>query len=194
MKIKNNMRLIAVILVAMLSALGLAGCKKQTDAANHPTVRAPTVGMQIDDTIVTSKVKSALLADSAIKSADVKVKTNKGEVMLSGFVDSQDQINRTIAATRSVEGVNSIDNRLALKSGPSTVGNTIDDGIITTKVKSALLNADDLKSMGIAVATNIGNVQLSGLVDSNEQISRAAEIAKQTEGVTSVDNELSVRK
>jgi hyperosmotically inducible protein len=194
MKIKNNVRLVAVILVSILFALGFTGCKKQTDATNHPTVRAPTVGMQIDDTIVTSKVKSALLADSVIKSSDIKVKTNKGEVMLSGFVDNQDQINRTVAATRSVAGVNGIDNRMALKSGPSTVGNTIDDGVITAKVKSALLSADDLKSMGISVATNIGNVQLSGLVDSNEQISRAAEIAKKTEGVTSVDNELSVRK
>ncbi len=48
-----------------------------------------TVGTEIDDTVVTTKVKSALLADAEIKSFDVKVETRKGAVQLSGFVDNQ---------------------------------------------------------------------------------------------------------
>ncbi|MGZ5855655.1 MAG: BON domain-containing protein [Burkholderiaceae bacterium] len=193
MKIENRFYLIEVILVSVLLVV-FSGCNKQTGDANVSTAKAPTVGMQVDDTIVTSKVKSALLTDPDIKSSDIKVETNKGEVMLSGFVDNQDQINRSIEAARKVDGVKSVNNKLALKNGPSTVGNKIDDGVITAKVKSALLSAKDLKSMDISVATNKGNVQLSGFVDSDNQIARAEDVAKSVEGVTSVTNQLSVKK
>ncbi|HEY8099437.1 MAG TPA: BON domain-containing protein [Burkholderiaceae bacterium] len=193
MKIKNKFGLIEVILVTTLLAI-VSGCNRQADDSNASPANAPTVGMQVDDTIVTSKVKSALLADPDIKSSDIKVETNKGEVMLSGFADSQDQINRSIEAARRVEGVKGVDNKLALKNGPSTVGNKIDDGVITAKVKAALLGAEDLKSMDISVATNKGDVQLSGFVDNDNQIARAAEVAKNVEGVTSVTNQLSVKK
>src|SRR5205085_4141656 len=131
--------LIAAILAGTLLVV-LSGCNRQTDVSGGSTAKTPTVGMQVDDTVVTSKVKSALLADQNIKSSDIKVETNQGEVMLSGFVDSQDQINRSITAARSVEGVKNVNNMLALKNGPSTIGNKIDDSVITAKVKSALIN------------------------------------------------------
>lgn len=195
MTIKNRFGLVGAILVSALLTI-VSGCNKQADVANEAATKAPTptVSAQVGDTIITSKVKSALLADPAIKSSDIKVETNKGEVMLSGFVDNQDQINRSIETARKIEGVKNVNNMLALKNGPSTVGSKIDDGVITAKVKAALLSAEDLKSMDISVATNKGDVQLSGFVDNDNQITRAAEIAKGVEGVTAVTNQLSVKK
>src|SRR6185503_5357063 len=99
------------------------------------TSASTTVGTEIDDTVVTTKVKSALLGDADIKSFDLKVETRKGAVQLSGFVDNQAQIDRAIATTQAVEGVKSIENGITLKDGKATVGNTVDDGIITAKVK-----------------------------------------------------------
>ena len=65
-----------------------------TDVANKMTLKdgAATVGNAVDDTIITAKIKSALLADPNIKSVDIAVVTRKGEVQLSGFVDNQTQI------------------------------------------------------------------------------------------------------
>ena len=193
MKIGNRLRFTAACLV-ITSLPVLVGCNRQSDVSGSTAAKQPTVGMQVDDTIVTSKVKAALLADPDIKSTDIQIKADKGEVMLSGFVDNQDQINRSVEVARSVEGVKNVNNMLALKNGPSTVGNKIDDGVITAKVKSALLSEQDLNSMDIAVATNKGDVQLSGFVDDSHQIERAAEIAKGVDGVTAVTNQLSVRK
>jgi hyperosmotically inducible protein len=73
-------------------------------------------------------------------------------------------------------------------------GEYVDDSVITTKVKSLLAADDILKSFDISVETNKGNVQLSGLVDSQMTVDKAGEIAKGVSGVKSVKNSLIVKK
>lgn len=176
----------------------VSGCDTQkadtraTAPATAPV--ATSVGTEIDDGVVTAKVKSALLADPDIKSFDLKVETRKGEVMLSGFVSNQAQVDRAILVARGVEGVKAVANKMDLKEGAATVGNTVDDGIITAKVKSALLADPDIKSLDIAVVTSKGEAQLSGFVDNQTQIDRAIEVARAVDGVKSVANEMSVKK
>lgn len=153
-----------------------------------------TVGTEIDDSVVTARVKSALLADPAVRGLEIKVETRKGLVLLSGFVDSQARIDNAIALTRKVEGVRDVENGMTLKEGKATVGNKVDDGIVTAKVKSALLADPGVKSFDIAVATRKGEVQLSGFVDNQAQIDRAIEIARGIEGVQNVNNEMSIKK
>ena len=81
-----------------------------------------------------------------------------------------------------------------LKQGAATVGNTVDDGIITAKVKSALLADPNIKSFDIAVVTRKGEAQLSGFVDNQTQIVHATELARAVDGVKSVASEMSVKK
>lgn len=170
----------------------LAGCNKPTDVAGSSAPNI-SVGTQVDDTVVSAKVSSALLADNEVKAYDIKVATRKGETMLSGFVDSQSQIEHSVAIAKNVEGVKSVDNKLMLKES-RTIGNKIDDGVITAKVKSALIADASIKSLDIAVITSKGDVQLSGFVDSDTQIVRATEVAKTIEGVQKVTNQMSIKK
>jgi hyperosmotically inducible periplasmic protein len=171
----------------------IAGCNKPQEATGTPPP-SMTVGTEIDDSVVTARVKSALLADPNVKSFGFKIETRKGEVQLSGFVDSQAQIDRAIAVTRGVAGVKNIENKVSLKGAATTVGNKVDDGIVTTKVKAALLADANVKSFDIAVVTRKGEVQLSGFVDNQSQIDRAIEVARGIEGVRSVSNEMSIKK
>ena len=197
-------------LVGAISIFAM-GCSKQPDPVPvtmpggptttmvPPPTAAPgsattTVGTEIDDTVVTASVKSALLADPDIKSFDFKVETRKGEVMLSGFVDNQVQLDRANAVVKAVPGVTSIQNKVTLKTGSTTVGNKVDDGIITAKLKAALIGDEVIKSTDIAVVTRKGEVQLSGFVNNQTQIDRAVLIAKGIEGVTSVNNEMVIKK
>lgn len=76
----------------------------------------------------------------------------------------------------------------------TTVGTEIDDGVITTKVKSALLADDTVKGLDIDVDTTQGTVRLSGMVDSQTQIDMAVQIAQGVEGVSNVQNELTVKQ
>lgn len=179
--------------LAVMVAVFVAGCSKPSEATATSTP-STTVGAEIDDSVVTSSVKSALLADPDVRSFDFKVETRKGEVQLSGFVDNQAQLDRATAVTRAVAGVKSILNNVNLKDTATTVGNKIDDGITTGKVKSALLADINVKSFDIAVVTRKDEVQLSGFVDNQSQMDHAIEVARAVVGVRSVRNEMNIKK
>ncbi|MBP8168948.1 MAG: BON domain-containing protein [Azonexus sp.] len=179
--------------LAGLLVIFAAGCNKPADTSGTapPTT---TVGMEIDDSVLTASVKSALLADPDVKSVDFKVETRKGEVLLSGFVDSQAQIDRANAVAKGVSGVKNVLNNATIKESTITVGNTVDDGVVTSRVKTALLGDESTKSRDIAIVTRKGEVQLSGFVDNQQQIDRAIEITRGIEGVSGVSNEMSIKK
>ena len=74
-----------------------------------------------------------------------------------------------------------------------STGEYVDDSVITTKVKAAILNDPSLKVFQINVETFKGEVQLSGSVDSAQIVNRAGEVARSVGGVTSVKNDLIVK-
>jgi hyperosmotically inducible protein len=188
---RTNRKLLLGVSLAAAASFLAAGCGNVLDTTTAPK---PSVGTVVDDTVITAKVKSALVSDPAIKSFDLKVETLKGAVQLSGFVENQQQIDLAISTTRSVEGVKEVENKIALRTDKASVGNKVDDGIITAKVKSALLADPNVKSFDIAVVTRKGEVQLSGFVDNQTQIDEATAIVNKIEGVTKIDNELSIKK
>jgi hyperosmotically inducible protein len=74
-----------------------------------------------------------------------------------------------------------------------TVGQTIDDATVTAKLKTALLQAPDVKGTDVNVDTVNGKVTLKGAVESQAQADRAVQIARASEGVREVDNQLMVK-
>lgn len=73
-------------------------------------------GAVVADSVITTKVKAALLADPDVKSTDISVETQNGEVMLSGFVRDKKQIDRAMNIARNVDGVKGVQNKLSIKS------------------------------------------------------------------------------
>jgi osmotically-inducible protein OsmY len=74
-----------------------------------------------------------------------------------------------------------------------STGEYVDDSVITTKVKAAILEDPTLKTLQISVKTYRGVVQLSGFVDSKEMVARAGEVAGKVSGVRDVKNDLIVK-
>ena len=77
--------------------------------------------------------------------------------------------------------------------GGRSAGNVVDDGTITTKVKTKIFEDQALKGFGISVETYEGDVTLTGGVDTSESKTRASEIARSVDGVRSVNNLLKIR-
>jgi osmotically-inducible protein OsmY len=75
----------------------------------------------------------------------------------------------------------------------SSTGEYVDDSVITTKVKTAILGDPELKVFQINVETFKGEVQLSGFVDSAQAVTKAGEVARSVKGVTKVKNDLIVK-
>jgi len=79
------------------------------------TTTRDSTGQYIDDSAVTTKVKSALLNDSSLRSAEISVETFKGRVQLSGFVRSRANIEQALADARDVSGVTAVENDMQLR-------------------------------------------------------------------------------
>jgi osmotically-inducible protein OsmY len=104
----SAMTLVNRWLAALLSALLVA----TTVGCAHDT----SVGTKIDDTAITAKVKTALLADPDVKGTAINVETVNGEVQLSGFVDSQAQSSRAKDIASRVDGVSKVIDKTSVKS------------------------------------------------------------------------------
>lgn len=72
-------------------------------------------GQYIDDSVITTKVKTAILGEPGLKSAEINVETFKGVVQLSGFVSSRDDIDKAVKVASAVNGVKSVTNKMQLK-------------------------------------------------------------------------------
>ena len=72
-------------------------------------------GEYVDDSVITTKVKSLLAADDFLKSFQIGVETYQGTVQLSGFVNSQKAVDKAVEIAKSVKGVKSLKNNLIVK-------------------------------------------------------------------------------
>lgn len=92
------------VAVTLVAAAGCASTPTQEGTAEY-----------VDDSVITGKVKLAILNEPTLKSAEINVETFKGVVQLSGFVNSQADISKAVAVARGVEGVKSVKNDMRLK-------------------------------------------------------------------------------
>ena len=72
-------------------------------------------GEYVDDTVITTKVKAAILDQPTLKSAEINVETFKGVVQLSGFVSSSDNASTAVRTAQAVKGVTSVKNDMRVK-------------------------------------------------------------------------------
>ena len=86
-----------------------------TFAACASTRTRESAGEYVDDSVITTKVKSLLAEDDFLKSFQISVETYQGTVQLSGFVNSQKAVSKVGEIVRSVKGVKSLKNNLIVK-------------------------------------------------------------------------------
>lgn len=101
---KSLHRLTFVLPLLLISLLGCASTRSHESPGEY-----------LDDSAITLKVKAAILGDEALKSSEINVETFKGVVQLSGFVNSQSDINQAVVVARNVNGVTSVKNDMQLK-------------------------------------------------------------------------------
>lgn len=94
----------ALLAVTLVSVVGCAS-----------TSQREGTGEYVDDTVITTKVKAAIFNESTLKSTEINVETYKGVVQLSGFVNSQADINTAVQLARGVKGVVSVKNDMRVK-------------------------------------------------------------------------------
>ncbi len=92
------------IVALLLSALGCAATSTQE-----------STGQYMDDSLITSKVKTAIFDEPTLKVLQINVETYKNVVQLSGFVSTRAEMDKAVQVARSVKGVSSVTNDMRLR-------------------------------------------------------------------------------
>lgn len=188
-------------------ALSLATMPVLAAAAEVAKGADRTAGQVLDDATITASVKTALLEDVRTKGFDINVDTAKGRVTLKGGADSWAAKTAASEIARKAEGVVAVDNQLVIAAAGTDKrqeanratasgevrnaldegGDVVDDGWITSKVKTQLLASSEVSGLAINVDTKQNVVWLKGTVPRTTARSTAIQIATSTKGVKSVN-------
>ena len=161
--------------IALIGAGAVAGGMSLNDRR--------TGGAQVEDEAIELK-SGGRLRDAIGDKGHVNVTSYNRIVLLSGEVPSEADKAAAEKAIASLEGVNNVVNELEV--GPnSTLSTRSSDTVITTRVKSALIDAKDIQSSAVKVLTERGNVYLMGRVTEREA-ARAADVARAQPSVLKV--------
>ncbi len=154
--------------IALSALLAVAG----------PAFADKTAGQMVDDSVIQAEAKAKIMSDDIVTGGwDINLETRKGVVQLGGFVDDPEKGSRAAERVAEVDGVVKVDNQLHQKSGERSAGQVVDDGVTTTRVKTAIGSADLGKGVKINVDTYNGVVLLTGFVDTAEDKQTAGETA-----------------
>ena len=168
------------------SLLGIAAFVVSMAACSH------------SDPGITTAVKTKLAADDTVKAYKIDVDTKDGKVTLTGTVDTAEAKTRAVDVARATKGVIDVDDQLAVTPAApppvatSGVTEPLTDAAITAGVKAALLADPLVSGLKVNVDTDKAVVTLKGTVTSDDEKARAEEVAKNTNGVSSVVNNLKV--
>ena len=102
----KNLRIVSSLLAALMLTT-VVGCAS--------TTKHESVGEYVDDSVITTSVKAAIVNEPSLKVSEINVETYKGVVQLSGFVASADSVATASTVARSVKGVKSVKNDIRLK-------------------------------------------------------------------------------
>lgn len=104
----TKLKLIPLVIMGALVAAPMVGFSAEQTAMEK-------TGAYMDDSAITGKVKSEIMADSGLKSFNINVVTYNGKVQLSGFVDNQKTADRAGEKAKAVSGVKEVINSLQIK-------------------------------------------------------------------------------
>lgn len=154
------------------------------------------------DAGITTAVKSRLAADDTVKARNINVDTRDGAVTLTGEVETSAEEAHALQIARATDGVTTVVDRITIVPSSSAgmsmpsgagLGAAVNDATITASVKSKLLADPDTAGLRIDVDTKDRMVTLTGEVKTAAEKSEALQIARDTDGVNSVTDRLTVR-
>ena len=211
-------RLFALFLTILIVASGLVfnGCESTENKASSTGTNKSVEKAKMSDGDLEKSIKAKLDSDAQLKAADLSVSANadRNEATISGTVETQALRSKAIELAKNAHTALILTDKVDVKPRDLTraewtedkateartrakgygenVGNSLDDAWIHTKVVTKLIGNSTTPERKINVDVNNNVVTLRGTVETSEEKTEAEKVAKTTEGVKRVNNQLKV--
>ncbi len=156
------------------------------------------IGHELRDARVSASVRAALSLNRSLRTSSIEVGTEEGVVTLDGRVDGEEERARAEALAAAVPGVARVVNQIQVSAAQApapgrTLGETLEDQTVETRVGLALSLDRELRGSDITVQAYRREVTLGGEVGSQAQRERAVQTARDTASVAGVVDQIRVR-
>jgi osmotically-inducible protein OsmY len=156
------------------------------------------IGHELRDARVAASVRAALSLNRTLRTSSIEVGAEEGVVTLDGRVDGEEERARAEDLAAAVPGVTRVVNQIQVSSAPApapgrTLGETLEDQTVETRVGLALSLDRELRGSDITVKAYRREVTLGGEVGSQAQRERAVQTARDTTSVAGVVDQIRVR-
>jgi hyperosmotically inducible protein len=196
--------------------------QKTAETADRIKTQSVKVGEQLEDGWLATRIQAKFVGDREIKARDIKVSANDGVVTMTGRVLNESEHQLALTLAKNTDGVKQVVDNLDVEvAGPPlaraanggtpgaapTTGSTAsipsspssaapaaasDDARMTTSIQSKYFMDDRIKGRHINVTTSAGIVTLSGEIADDAERAEALLLARTTEGVRRVEDNLTI--
>ncbi len=187
-----NLRYGLLLLIISFTAYGCApaavggaaygGYKGATDRRS--------IGTMVDDSVISTTVKTKMIADDFVEARNIDVDVLNGVVYLIGVVKSDSQKRMAADIARGVDGVRRVENQLVV--GKTSVGQTFNDTVLSGKIRTELIKDPDVQSTNIDIDTNNNVVTLTGIVRTESEKNKILYITQKVSGNRQVVDNLTI--
>src|SRR5262245_1521250 len=206
----NQRFLLRTVPIALVAAFAVACQERPANRAErapeHPGAKVDD--SKLNDAGITARIDTAYMVNPHLSATAIDVDTDHGVVTLSGKVPSDVHRDLAVAIAKGADGVRDVHDRLSVthdKEGPGvakgepsrpdrTFGQAVKDATITASVKMHLDTGKGVSASRINVDTRGGNVTLTGQVPTEAERQLAVRIARDTDGVRAVTNQIQVTR
>ncbi len=168
---------------AVVGGAGYTGYKGATDERS--------IGTIVDDSVISTTVKTKMIGDEFVKARNIDVDVLNGVVFLIGVVESASQKRMAADIARAVDGVKGVENQLVV--GTTTAGQTLNDTILSSKIRTELIKDPDIRSTNIDVDTYNNVVTLTGIVPSEFEKNRILAVVRKAAGSRQIVDNISIK-
>ena len=203
--------MLGLTLLCIILSMNSCAAADNREATTDPTTKAQMTNSELEE-----KIKARFKTDAQLDAANLSVDANvdRNEITLSGTVGSESLRTKAIESAKSAHAGLIVTTKIDVKPGEisrtaytierareerdiakgrgETIGDSLDDAWIHTKIVAQLIgnSATPERKINVDVKNNV--VTLRGTVETAEQKTEAEQIAKNTESVKSVNNQLKV--
>jgi osmotically-inducible protein OsmY len=165
-----------------------------SEVVKESTIKSkPSIGEKLDDTVITTQVKMALLLHRSTSTLRTEITTSNGVVVIDGSVENSAEKELITKLVEDVQGVKGVENKMIVSTKEtSTVGEKLDDSVITAKVKMALVIHRSTGVLRTSITTNDAVVTVSGKAKNIAERELVSKVIEDVDGVKSVVNKMMI--
>jgi hyperosmotically inducible protein len=190
-QLQYNLLLLAILMVSFLTSCAPLVVGTAAVGTYKGVTDERSSGTMLDDSVLATKIKTRLINEKSVKARHIDVDVYNSVVYLIGVVESEQQRKTASDIAKGVGGVSMVSNQLVI--GRTSVGQSFDDLMLSSRIKTGLVRHPEVKSLNIDVDVNQNVITLTGITKTLAEKETIMAIARDHSGSAKITDNIRIQ-